>query len=136
MNETRPIIEYTPQPWGLLFTTSFVASLSVSALFFCCTWSEAKKMESRERLVRIYDEVTLGEDEASVAKKIIANVDRERISVRSEQYYVSSPEEFLAGGWRLSLCFVDGQLQGTYFGTGIYDSERPFGAPLPKGEMC
>ena len=146
-------INSSPKSSELLFSMGLVAGIVISYALLGFNWSDYKIMESRERLVRIYDEVALGENETSVAKKIIANVDRGRIFVHSgsikriggeetytdkvvSQYYVSSPMEFFVGNWGLSLCFVDGQLHGSYFGTSDDADIRPPDAPLPKGEMC
>lgn len=100
-------------------------------------WLSESKQKNRERLVRIYSQVSIGESAASVAEKIVTGVQSESIftdaEVDSAKWYVKAPPEFLQTNWVLSLCFKHGTLEGARFGSADDVDVVPKGAPSPKG---
>ena len=126
----------------MLLRAGFIFGLFIPGWLFDYYWLDGERAKSYERLIRIYDEVDLGEDYDSVAKKIIANITMESVYVPSDEkdtrWIVTSASFDLLhdGEWVLNLCFVDGQLNGLFFGIADQYDHRPQDAPLPKGKMC
>ena len=124
-----------------LFAVGCMVGIFIPSLILEHYWFGEERAKSQENLIGIYNEVALGEDDASVAKKIIANVTMERVHAPIDEsdaiWYVMSPSfDFGSGGWILFLCFTDGRLDGVQFG--IEDNYRipPREAPFPKGRVC
>ena len=94
---------------------------------------------SRERLVGIYNEVDLGEDFATVAKKVIDRVDGHDIDVdfhddgRNAKLRLVLPVSLLWDDWALTLCFADSLLEGMRLGTVRGANALPDSIPAPKG---
>ena len=134
--------EFSSLPFvvGLLFFAGLFVGGYIPILIFG-HWLSEEGMESQENLVRIYNEVALGEDDTSVAEKVIANVTMESvyapIGKADAVWDVTSPAiGLLSGEWMLFLCFTSGQLEGMHFGTEDAPGKRPRGAPSPRGRMC
>ena len=125
----------------LLFLTGFMFGQAIPILAFEHYLFGDERMESQERLIRIHNEVALGDDEANVAKKIIANIATESvyapIGEADATWDVTSPAlDFGFGEWMLFLCFTDSQLDGVQLGTRDSPVSRPRDTPLPKGRSC
>ena len=119
--------------WSIFLMGIMVGMLGTEFLEF------NRMLDGNERLVRIYNEIVLGEDDSSVANKVIANIDGETVSSEYEgdamRWLISAPK-FFQGYWILVLCFTDGRLGGVSFGTGDEIGIRPREAPSSKGYMC
>ena len=95
----------------------------------------------RDKLVRIYNGVGLGDSMASVAREVIFHADGREVDVdidddgRNVNLRIAFPVRFLWEDWTtLTLCFADEQLEGAHFGTVGAVDVPPDAAPSPKGE--
>ena len=122
---------------GLLVGAGFYCMITVIPDFL---QRDHNGVASRERLIGIYNDVDLGEDLASIAKKVVDHVDGHDIDVdfhddgRNTKWRLALPVKLLWDDWALTMCFADEQLEGVHFGTVGAVDVPPDAAPSPKGE--